>query len=323
MVTVQSQGHSLNDALRAAEQRLGEAGVPSPRVDAELLAAHVLGLTRGQLALRRASGSRAETALDDQASSVLAELIDERCRRTPVQHLTGRAPFRQLELRVGPGVFIPRPETEQVAEVAIRHIQQLEGEASERRAPRVIDLGTGSGALAASIASECPAAEVHAVELSEQALAWARANLEDHGVHLHQGDLAALPAAWDGGFDVVVSNPPYIPESMVPREQEVRDHDPELALYGGDETGLKIPYQVIAAAQRLLRPGGWFIMEHAEVQAAALVEHCRNAGRLTDVRTHQDLSGRDRALSGFLAADPRADREPSAEEPLGVGEWRS
>lgn len=317
------QGISLDDALRAAEQRLGQAGVPSPRVDAQLLAAHVLGLTRGELELRRATGSRAEKALDGQASSAFAELIDERCRRTPVQHLTGRAPFRHLELRVGPGVFIPRPETEQVAEVTIRHIQQLEGEASQRRVPRVIDLGTGSGALAASIASECPAAEVHAVELSEQALAWARTNLGEHGVRLHHGDLAALPAAWDGTFDVVVSNPPYIPESMVPREQEVRDHDPELALYGGDETGLKIPYQVITAVQRLLRPGGWFIMEHAEVQAAELVQHCRNAGGFNHVRTHQDLSGRDRATSGFLGADPRADREPSAEEPLTVGEWRS
>ncbi len=320
MTTLQPQGISLDDALRAATRRLSAAEVPSPQADAELIAAHVLGLTRGQLALWRLTDSAAEPAMDGPVAASFAELIDERCRRTPVQHLTGRAPFRQLELRVGPGVFIPRPETEQVADVAISHIQQLSRELPPRSALRVIDLGTGSGALAASIASECAAAEVHAVELSEQALAWARMNLEEHGVSVHHGDLTALPAAWDGTFDVVVSNPPYIPESMVPREQEVRDHDPELALYGGGETGLELPYQVVSAARRLLRPGGWFIMEHAEVQAEALGRHCRRTEGLAGVRTHQDLSGRDRAVSAFRSGPARVDCETPAGEPLTMGE---
>nr|WP_033228227.1 peptide chain release factor N(5)-glutamine methyltransferase [Nesterenkonia sp. F] len=288
-------GPDLEELMRAATARLAEAGVPSPRVDAELLAAHVLGVSRGRAAALVLSGARFEAT----AAERFDQLVAERVRRVPLQHLTGVAPFRDLQLRVGPGVFVPRPETEQVAQIALDRLHRLAAEngAGDGAGLRVLDLGTGSGALAAAVAAELPGAEVHAVEVSAEAAAWAALNLEPLGVHLHRTDLRDLPEDWAETADVVVSNPPYIPASMVPVETEVREHDPEVALYGGGQDGLSLPHQVVEVAAMLLRDGGWFIMEHAEEQAEPLAARCTAHPRLTAVRTHQDLTGRDRATS--------------------------
>lgn len=297
----------LDEILREAAARLTAAGVPSPRVDAELLLAHVLGEGRGRACALALAGA----SVDHETADRFRSLVDERARRVPLQHLTGRAPFRGLELRIGPGAFIPRPETEQVAEVALDHLRSL---AAAR--PRVIDLGTGSGALAAAIAAEHPGAEVHAVELSEQAAAWAQQNLEAHGVILHRRDLRDVPQEWEAGFDVVVSNPPYIPADMVPVEVEVREHDPQMALYGGGRDGLEMPLAVVDSAARLLMSGGWMIMEHAEVQARAIGARLVDDPRFTQVRTHRDLSGRDRATSA-VRTDTAARETPPAVPDMG------
>lgn len=279
----------MEEALRAAERRLREAGVPSPRVDAELLAAHLLGVTRGRLRALALTGAVAPAGLDD--------LVEERARRVPLQHLTGRAAFRRIDLAVGPGVFVPRPETETVAQLVIDRAIGLES-------PKIVDLGTGSGAIAAAVADEVPRADVYAVELSDLALAWAGPNLERFGVHLVKGDLATALPEQDGSFDIVVSNPPYIPAGAVPTEPEVAEHDPRMALYGGGADGMELPRAAASSAARLLRPGGYFVMEHAEVQAPWVASFLEQAGVWTMISTHQDLSGRDRATSAELR--PRA-----------------
>jgi release factor glutamine methyltransferase len=279
----------VEEALRTAERRLREAGVPSPRVDAELLAAHLLGVSRGRLRALALTGADLPDGFE--------ALVDERARRVPLQHLTGKAFFRHLELAVGPGVFIPRPETESVAQLVIDHARTM-------TAPRIVDLGTGSGAIAAAVADEVPGSAVYAVELSDLALAWAATNLRPHGVHLVQGDLATALPEHDGSFDVVVSNPPYIPAGAVPNEPEVAEHDPRIALYGGGEDGMELPRAAAATAARLLRPGGYFVMEHAEVQAPWVAAVLSRAGIWDSVTTHQDLAGRDRATSAFLSTGP-------------------
>lgn len=299
----------LDGQLRRAAVRLADAGVPSPRADAELLAAHVLGISRGELAHRALMGHE----LDDESADRLEGVLAERARRIPLQHLVGSAPFRSLELRVGPGVFVPRPETECVVDLVLHRLSRL-AERGARR-PRVVDLGTGSGAIAAAVAVEFPAAELHAVELSEEAAAWAELNFaalpQGSGtVTLHRADLRAAPELLgEDGFDVVVSNPPYIPAEMVPREPEVAEHDPDLALYGGGADGLELPTAVLHAARLLLRPGGHLVMEHAELQAAAIARRCEEDPMFTQVAAHQDLSGRNRATSAVLRPDAARDVE--------------
>ncbi|WP_043446095.1 peptide chain release factor N(5)-glutamine methyltransferase [Arthrobacter sp. L77] len=279
----------MEEALRAAERQLRAAGVPSPRVDAELLAAHLLGVSRGRL--------RALALIGSPVPEGFQALVDERARRVPLQHLTGVAYFRRVELAVGPGVFVPRPETETVAQLVIDRALGL-------AVPRIVDLGTGSGAIAAAVADEVPGAEVYAVELSDLALAWAGPNLARFGVHLVQGDLATALPEHDGSFDVVVSNPPYIPAEAVPIEPEVAEHDPRMALYGGGADGMELPRAAAGSAARLLRPGGYFVMEHAEVQAPWVAAFLERTGVWTAVTTHQDLGGRDRATSAVLTTGP-------------------
>ncbi|MHA7190994.1 peptide chain release factor N(5)-glutamine methyltransferase [Arthrobacter sp. MDT2-16] len=276
----------MEEALRAAERRLREAGVPSPRVDAELLAAHLLGVSRGRLRALALTGAPVPEGY--------RALVDERARRVPLQHLTGTAWFRRVELAVGPGVFVPRPETETVAQLVIDRAATLD-------APRIVDLGTGSGAIAAAVADEVPGADVYAVELSDLALAWAGPNLKPFGVHLVQGDLATALPEHDGSFDIVVSNPPYIPADAVPVEPEVAEHDPRMALYGGGVDGMELPRAAAVTAARLLVPGGYFVMEHAEVQAPWVAAFLGKMGTWSAVTTHQDLGGRDRATSAVLA----------------------
>ena len=259
-------GLSLADAVREATATLAAAGVPSPRVDAELLAEHLLGVGLGRL--------RALMLGDTPAPEGYQELVAERARRIPLQHITGVAHFRYLELAVGPGVFIPRPETESVVQLVLDWLKDT-GRLQGMAHPKVVDLGTGSGAIAGSIAHEVPGAEVHAVEFSEFAHAWAAKNLLPLGVHLIRGDLRDALPAHNGTFDVVVSNPPYIPAEAIPNEPEVALHDPPEALYGGGADGMELPTAAAASAARLLVPGGYFVMEHAEVQAewiAAMLE---------------------------------------------------
>lgn len=280
---------SLADALRDAAATLAVAGVPSPRNDAELLAAHLMGESVGRV--------RALALIGAAAPDGYGELVAERSQRVPLQHITGIAYFRGLELAVGPGVFIPRPETETVAQLAIDAARVVPS-------PRVADLGTGSGAIAGSIAQELPEARVYAVELSDLAYAWAERNLAPLGVTLTRGDYAEAFEEQNGTFDVVVSNPPYIPTEAVPREPEVAEHDPEIALYGGSADGLRLPLAAAATGARLLKPGGYFVMEHAEVQAEALARILGADRSWTTVSTHQDLTGRDRATSAVRTDVP-------------------
>jgi release factor glutamine methyltransferase len=277
--------------LTDAARRLADAGVESARVDADLLLAHVLGVPRSRL-----------LTLDElpEADAVrFGALIDQRADRVPLQHLTGRAPFRYLELAVGPGVFVPRPETEQLAGWVL---EQLEG----IPAPVVVDLGAGSGALALSVAHEHPGARVTAVERDPGAIEWtrhnaaARAAAGDSPVAVVEGDMTdpALLGDLDGQVDLVVSNPPYVPDgARVPRE--VADHDPPMALWGGPD-GLDVVRGLLVTAARLLRPGGRLGIEHADQQGSALPALVRAHGAFTDVDDHADLAGRPRYTTARL-----------------------
>jgi release factor glutamine methyltransferase len=281
-------GQSLADAVSEATEILRNAGVPSPRVDAELLADHLLNVGLGRL--------RAMMLGDTPAPEGYEALVAERATRVPLQHITGVAYFRYLELAVGPGVFVPRPETESVVQLVIDHVKGMPN-------PRIVDLGTGSGAIAGSIAQEVPGAEVHAVEFSTFAHAWAAKNLAPLGVHLVLGDLRNALPELNGTFDVVVSNPPYIPAEAIPNEPEVALHDPPEALYGGGADGMELPTAAAASAARLLVPGGYFVMEHAEVQAGWIAAMLARSGTWTRISTHRDLNGKERATSAVLA-DP-------------------
>lgn len=279
---------TLADALRAAERILAAAGVATPRADAELLAGHLMGLGRGEV--------RAAAILGRACPEQLMDLVAERAGRIPLQHLTGRAPFRGLDLAVGPGVFVPRPETEAVAQVAIEEAQRV---VAGGRQPLVVDLCAGSGAIAFAVAAEVPAARVHAVELDPLAHAWAERNGTEHAtsqVTLYLADARSALAELDGSVDVVVSNPPYVPAGAVPVDPEVRDHDPQIALYGGGVDGLDLARGIVLAAARLLASGGLFVMEHADVQADAVRRLVTASGAFSDVTTRADLTGRDRMV---------------------------
>ena len=283
----------LHAAVREATTRLAEAGIPSPEADAVELAAFCLRTD--------AADVRRRMVLREPATQQLAdgyeELVAQRVTRVPLQHLTGRAPFRGLTLAVGPGVFVPRPETEVTAGLAI--------DAARRagRAPLVVDLCTGSGAIALAVKDEVPAATVLAVELSDLAHGWAVANRDRLGldVEVRLGDATAALPDLEGEVDVVVSNPPYIPVGAVPVDPEVRDHDPEVALYGGSADGLAVPLAVAARAAVLLREEGVLVMEHADSQGRSLPAALRAAGEWVDVLDHADLSGRPRTTVAVRA----------------------
>ncbi|WP_104101254.1 peptide chain release factor N(5)-glutamine methyltransferase [Arthrobacter sp. 08Y14] len=285
---------TLAAALREATATLAAAGVPTPAVDAELLAAHLLGESRGRV--------KALAFTDAPVPAGYEELVAERAARVPLQHLTGSASFRYLELKVGPGVFVPRPETETVAQLAIDHARAVL--AAGKPAVRAVDLGTGSGAIAAALATEVPGAEVSAVELSPLALAWASQNLEPLGVRLLHADLRTALSDENGSFDVVVSNPPYVPAEAVPNEPEAAEHDPAMALYGGGQDGLELPLAAAATAARLLLPDGYFVMEHAEVQAERIAALLSAEACWRNVATHTDLNGRPRATSAVRTSFP-------------------
>jgi release factor glutamine methyltransferase len=277
--------------VRAVAAHLASAGVPDPEVDAELLVAHVLGTSRGGV---QAAAIRGD-ALAPDAAEPLRALVDRRAAREPLQHLTGVAPFRHLELRVGPGVFVPRPETEVVAQLAIDALAAIP---SAR--PRAIDLGTGSGAIALAMATEVPHAEVWAIERSTEAHEWAARNVDRYGdgrVHLLLGDLAAPPAELDGTLDVVASNPPYVPAGAVPRDPEVRLFDPASALYSGPD-GLDAIRVLSTVGLRLARPGGAIVIEHGEWQGEDVRGILAGDG-WRGAATHPDLTQRDRVTTAI------------------------
>ncbi len=277
--------------LAAATTRLELAGVPSPAHDAEVLLAHVVGIDRSRLVLLDGVGERELAAYE--------RLLARRVAREPLQHLTGEAWFRHVRLEVGPGVFTPRPETELLAGWAIDVAGPLPS-------PVVVDLCTGSGAIARAVVDEVPHARVHAVELDEQAHRWAERNLVGTGVDLRQGDFAKAFDDLAGAVDVVVCNPPYVPleawESVAP---EARDHDPHLALFSGAD-GLDAIRVLANRAAVLLRPGGVLGVEHADVQGAGAENGgvpavLAGTGRWSEVRDHHDLAGRPRFTTARLA----------------------
>lgn len=282
--------------LEAMRQRMSAGGIEDPAADAELILGHVLGESRGRV--------QALAVMREEIPAPLAgaavELTEERARRVPLQHLTGRAPFRSLELAVGPGVFVPRPETEIVAQFAIDALQLVPDPE-----PIAVDLCTGSGALALALAHEVPQARVWAVEMSREAIAWAERNVAEWGdgrVSLVRGDVTALEAIAElaplaGRVHVLVSNPPYVPSGMVPRDPEVREHDPRLALYGGAD-GLDIVRSISRSARELVAPGGSIVLEHAETQGRAIRE-LLTADGWRAAATHPDLTGRDRATTAL------------------------
>ncbi|WP_326699828.1 peptide chain release factor N(5)-glutamine methyltransferase [Streptomyces sp. NBC_01754] len=262
-----------------AAQRLADAGVPSPRFDAEELAAFVHGVKRGEL----------HNVPDADFDARYWETVARREAREPLQHITGRAFFRYLELQVGPGVFVPRPETESVVGWAIDAVRAM-----DVVEPLIVDLCTGSGAIALAMAQEVPRSRVHGVELSEDALRWTRRNAEGSRVTLHRQDaLSALPE-FDGQVDLVISNPPYIPltewEYVAP---EARDHDPQMALFSGED-GLDTIRGIERTAHRLLRPGGLVVIEHADTQGGQVPWIFTEERGWADAADHPDLNNRPR-----------------------------
>ncbi|MRX42801.1 peptide chain release factor N(5)-glutamine methyltransferase [Agromyces kandeliae] len=279
----------LREVRDATVRTLQAAGIADAEVDADLLIGHVLGLSRGGVHARLVIGDVMSTA--DAAGLDL--LVARRARREPLQHLTGRAAFRSLELAVGPGVFVPRPETELLAQLAIDALR-----AAAEPEPIGVDLGSGSGAIALSMATEVPHARVHAVENSPEAFPWTRRNVDEvaaPNLELVFGDLAEALPELDGRVAVVASNPPYIPDDAIPRDPEVRLHDPEHALYGGPD-GLDVVRVLSRRALELLHPGGALMIEHGETQSAEIADILKADGWHA-VAHHRDLTGRDRVTT--------------------------
>ncbi len=281
----------LRAVIREAVETLAAAGVHSPHTDAELLAAHVLGVDRMRLMM--------VPLLTPEQRADFRALVARRAERVPLQYLTGTAAMGEIDLAVGPGVFIPRPETELLFAWALA---QLEAVGHEHR-PVVVDLCTGSGALALAIAHARPDAQVHAVELDPAALDWARRNAlhrADQGdtpIDLHAGDVTApdLLSRLNGTVDVVVANPPYIPESAR-LDPEVADHDPHRALFGGPD-GLSVIRPMIGTIARLLRTDGVAAVEHDDTNGSATAALFRSQGGFDAVAEHPDLAGKPRFVS--------------------------
>ncbi|WP_026922404.1 peptide chain release factor N(5)-glutamine methyltransferase [Glycomyces arizonensis] len=276
---------SWTGAIAAAAARLAEAGVPSPRVDAELLAAHVSGLRRGQLLAADAPG--------EDHLAAFADLVERRLGREPLQHLTGSAAFRYGELAVGPGVFVPRPETELLVDWALEHLPE---------GGTVIDACSGSGAIAHAIATERPDSRVWAVEADPDAFEWLESNLQGTGAVPVLADAVApgTLAELDGQVDLVVANPPYVPMDMEVAPEV--DFDPSGAVYA-DEAGLSVIQPLALRAARWLAPGGWYGFEHDDTHGRAAPEILGVSG-FTEVADHDDLAGRSRFTTGKLGLSP-------------------
>ena len=279
----------LSEALSFATEKLSLASVPSPQADATWLLCHVLDTDRSDLLTRITF----DQELTPEQLDAFEVAFARREKREPLQHITGTAAFRSLELSVGPGVFVPRPETEQVVQYAIDYLRQLP-------TPGVaIDLGTGSGAIAIAMAQEVPQPKVFAVELSGAAHAYAAKNIAANGVsvELRLGAMQEVVSDLVGSLDVVISNPPYIPNSAIPIDPEVKNYDPELALYGGED-GLDVIRDISGIAAALLRPGGLLVLEHADGQSDDIRELLLTDGWL-NVSAFQDATMRYRTITAI------------------------
>ena len=271
---------NMRRLIDAATKTLAAAGVASARVDAELLAAHVAGVSRSRLVF---------TEPGPEFADRYRELTASRAARIPLQHLTGSAPFGPVTVAVGPGVFIPRPETESILEWAAAQPPPVPA--------LIVDLCTGSGALAIALATQWPSARVIAVDDSEQALSYARRNAAGTSVQLRCADVtrAGVLSDLDGAVDLVVANPPYIPLGA-DLSPEVAHHDPAHALYGGHD-GMAVIDPLAALSARLLRPGGRCAIEHDDTTSARTVDAVLATGRFVEVTARHDLSGRPRFVT--------------------------
>ncbi len=284
------------------ELRLKNAGVPSPRVDAELLVAFSLGIERNRTGLVR--------EIDDDQYREIEKLVEKRVRRIPLQHILGEQGFRRLVLEVGPGVFIPRPETELLVESTVRYLKDKKQDRNI-----VIDLCAGSGAIALALATEVGNSDVYAVEKSLEAFSYLTKNVAANQdlMKTTNSKFVALNASilepitefekLNGIVDALVSNPPYIPNKMIPREPEVKNHEPEMALFGGKD-GLDFVRVVIKLAQDLLKPGGFIAIEHADVQGSTVEETgvpylLLESKSFTKVEDRRDLNGLARYTVGI------------------------
>lgn len=277
----------VSEALELATDKFSAAGVLSPSVDAELLGCFILEATRSELTLLAITG---ESFPENRLADFL-EAVKRREKREPIQHITGLAPFRYLELEVGPGVFIPRPETEQLVDLAIQKIESIQN-------PVIVDLCSGSGAISIALNTEVAGSRVYSVELSKEAFAFLTRNYQRYGLDpkaLRHENLTTALEELKAGVDLVVSNPPYIPDSAVPIDLEVQLHDPAVALYGGED-GLDVIRQISTRAWYLLRPGGHLVLEHANTQASAIGELLLTQG-WHEVVSASDLTGKDRMIS--------------------------
>jgi release factor glutamine methyltransferase len=271
----------LRRAIDSAAALLAEAGIDSARFDAEQLAAHLAGTERGRLTLIE--------SIDDEFFRRYRDVVAARSRRVPLQHLIGTAAFGPVVLHVGPGVFIPRPETE--AMLAWATAQRLEAQ------PVIVDLCTGSGALAVALAQHRPAARVIGIDDSDRALEYARRNTEGTAIELVRADVTMpdLVPELDGRVDLVVANPPYVPDNVV-LEPEVAQHDPSHAVFGGPD-GMAVIDAVVRLAGRWLRAGGLFAVEHDDTTSSRTVELVESTGVFDDVKGRQDLAGRPRFVT--------------------------
>ena len=279
-MTVAGGPVTMRRLIDDAAELLAAAGVGSPRVDAELLAAHVAGTDRGLVGF---------TVPDTDFAQRYGALVARRAQRVPLQHLTGTAAFGPVTVHVGPGVFVPRPETEALLEWALA--QPLPAE------PVIVDLCTGSGALALALATARPRARVVAVDYSPDALRYARRNAEGTSVEVVSADVTSpdLLTELDGAVDLLVTNPPYIPTGAQ-LEPEVAQYDPSHALFGGPD-GMAVIDHIVVAAARLLRPGGFCAVEHDDTTSVPTVDAFTRVGRFTDVTARHDLTGRPRFVT--------------------------
>lgn len=281
----------LRPLLRQATTTLEQAGVVSAEHDARALAVHALGL-------HRSSDLAMVEHVDPNQQAAFADLLARRASRVPLQHLTGTVGFRYLDLEVGAGVFVPRPETESLVQWVVDSVARFGW-----RAPLCVDLCAGSGTIALALANEVSGATVHAVELDPHSFAFTRRNAArrlaagDPEVHLHLGCCQDALTELDGQCDLVVSNPPYLAtdEAQV-CDQEVLDHDPAAALWAGPG-GLDVIRMVEQAGRRLLRPGGLLVVEHSDRHGVSAPALFGQSGGWTDVVDHQDLTGRDRFVT--------------------------
>ena len=279
----------VSELLSESSRKLKEAGVTSATVDAELLACFCLDVSRSELSIMVATNQEFPKESIEHFDSALAR----RVAREPLQHITGKAAFRHLELKVGPGVFTPRPETEQVVGFALEKI-------STWPTPLIVDLCSGSGAIAISLATEISGSNVFAVEKSIDAFSFLRQNAATYGLsdeNLRNEDLHDSLPELDGQVDLVISNPPYIPNDAIPIDLEVQLHEPSMSLYGGVD-GLDVVRQISNRALKLLKPRGLLVMEHADTQSNAIRKLLLGQGWL-EIEARADLAGKDRMISAL------------------------